>query len=336
MNGAALPTSSTRSDRVDVLVVGGTGFIGGAVVRALLDRPGGGASAPRVGVLCRRPPPPARRDDHVRYLTGDLADPRTLSGICAGVTTVVHAASYVGGDAQRCRRINHLGSLALLDEARQAGVRRLLYVSTASVYGLGPHRGLAEEEAEPAPQSAASASRLQAEHAVRRAGGVVLRPHLVYGPGDRWFVPTLARLAQRVPTWPRGPSARSSVLHVDDLARAVAALVGSDRPPGTDQLYHVAHPRPEPMRALVTTVCRLLGLPPPDGTVPAEEYRSLTAETVPGLSAHQFDLITQDHWYDTSRVWRHAGVTPGAGFHERFADCSGWYRDHLSELLPRR
>jgi nucleoside-diphosphate-sugar epimerase len=271
----------------------------------------------------------------VQYLTGDLADPRTLSGSCAGVTTVVHAASYVGGDAQRCRRINHLGSLALLDEARRAGVRRLLYLSTASVYGPGPHRGLTEEEAKPAPQSAASASRLQAEHAVRRAGGTVLRPHLVYGRGDRWFVPALARLAQRVPTWPQGPSARTSVLHVDDLARAVAALAGPDRPPATDRVYHVAHPRPEPMRALVSTVCRRLGLPQPHGTVPAEEYRSLSAQALPELSAHQFDLITQDHWYDTTRIWRHAGVPPGAGFHERFADCSGWYRDHLTGLLPR-
>ncbi|HBF78551.1 MAG TPA: NAD-dependent dehydratase [Streptomyces sp.] len=333
MNAPTPPAPSSRSGGADVLVAGGTGFIGGAIVRALLDRTG--ATAPRIGVLCRRPPPPGSRAARVRYVRGDLADPRTLDGTCAGVTTVVHAASYVGGDARTCRRVNHLGSLALLDEARRAGVRRLLYVSTASVYGPGPHRGLTEDQAEPAPRSAASASRLRAEHAVRRAGGVVLRPHLVYGPGDRWFVPALALLARRVPTWPRGPSALGSVVHVDDLARAVSALAVPDGPSGTDGVYHVAHPRPEAMREVVATICRELGTPPPDGAVPVEEFRSLTARALPGLSAHQVDLIVQDHWYDTSRVWRDAAVTPGAGFRERFTDCSNWYRDHLSGLPAR-
>ncbi|MCT4356216.1 NAD(P)-dependent oxidoreductase [Streptomyces sp. Je 1-79] len=350
--------------RHSVLVVGGSGFIGGAVVRALLrtttdDAPAptapgapafgtgtrGAPGTPAVTVLCRRPPEPPARDPRLRYVTGDLTDPRTLRGVCSGATTVVHAASYVGGDADRCREINHLGTLALLEEARRAGVRRLLYVSTAAVYGSGPHRGPTEEETVPAPQSAASASRLAAEHAVLRAGGLVLRPHLVYGPGDRWFVPTLARLLHLVPCWPREPSAHSSVVHVDDLAATVAALVGEDTEGEGSGLgegagggigggagggvFHVAHPRPESAADLVATTALRLGLPAPDD-VSAAEHRRLTARAVPALSAHQYDLLTQDHWYDSSRILRRTGVEPGPGFAARFPECADWYRKHLA------
>ncbi|MFD1659496.1 NAD-dependent epimerase/dehydratase family protein [Streptomyces caeni] len=315
------------------MVVGGTGFIGRAVVEALLDGPCDGIAPPVVKVLCRHPPPPAQRNDRVQYVIGDLSDPRTLQGVCSGLTTVVHAASYVGGEPRHCREVNHLGTLALLEESGRADVRRFVYISTAAVYGFGPHRGLTEMEAVPAPQSAASASRLEAEHAVRRAGGVVLRPHLIYGPGDRWFIPTMARLLHRVPMWPRGLSPHSSVLHANDLGRVVAALVDGERPPAAGHVYHVAHPRPESMRALASTVCRWLGLPQPEDSLSAAEHRLLTTQALPALSAHQYDLLTQDHWYDTSRIWRHTEVACGAGFKARFAECSGWYRRHLVDLL---
>ncbi|MFJ5780221.1 NAD-dependent epimerase/dehydratase family protein [Streptomyces sp. NPDC093094] len=309
-----------------VLVVGGTGFIGGAVLRALA-RPHGprGGGAPALRALCRRPPQTGGLPG-VRYLAGDLTDPATLRDVCSGVTTVVHAASYVGRDPRQCQDVNHTGTLALLDEAHRQGVRRFLYLSTASVYGTGPHRGVREGQLDPSPASAASASRLLAEEEVRAAGGTVLRPPLVYGVGDRWFVPAVAHLLRRVPFWPDGRSARTSVIAVEDLARITAALVRQPR--AADGTYHVADPRPLPWEDLLARLRTLLHLPqaPP---VPLAEHRSLVRRSLPALSDHQYALLTEDHWYDTDRIWRSTGLHPGPGFGERFAACLAWYARQL-------
>ncbi|WP_432199144.1 NAD-dependent epimerase/dehydratase family protein [Streptomyces sp. bgisy027] len=82
-------------------------------------------------------------------MAGDLSDPLSLRGVCFGVDTVVHAASYVGRDPRRCCDVNLKGTRALLEEAHRSRVRRFGCISTASVYGTGLHRGLAEGHLEP-------------------------------------------------------------------------------------------------------------------------------------------------------------------------------------------
>ncbi|WP_405115500.1 NAD-dependent epimerase/dehydratase family protein [Micromonospora sp. NBC_01405] len=69
-------------------------------------------------------------------------------------------------------------------EARRAGIPACVYVSTASVYGRGPHRGITENSVAPSPQSPVSSSRLAAETLIRAAGGTVVHPHLVYPRAD--------------------------------------------------------------------------------------------------------------------------------------------------------
>ncbi|GHE92552.1 hypothetical protein GCM10014715_56240 [Streptomyces spiralis] len=311
-----------------VLVCGGGGFIGRAVVGELagrgvvevrvLARRGGGAAVGAGGGV-------------VRHVCADLTRPGTLRGLCSGVEAVVHAASYVGRDPVRCEAVNHRGTLALLAEARRAGVERFVYVSTASVYGTGPHRGVGEEAVVPRPASAASASRLRAERAVLEAGGSVLRPHLVYGAGDEWFLPALARLVARVPLWPSGPVSLSSVIAVGDLARGVAGLVGAPGDGDPSRVYHAVHPRPVPMDEVLLALHHRLGLPfPRVGEVSVQEHRALVARAVPGLSGHQYALLTQDHWYRGDRLWARVGEDPGPGFAARFAEAAGWYAGRLA------
>ncbi|MCX3063657.1 NAD-dependent epimerase/dehydratase family protein [Streptomyces beihaiensis] len=338
--------ADSDGDADTVLVAGGTGFTGRAIVRDLVSGPPSadvtrtrttaraeatartevGAQA-RVRVLARRRPSAGVLPPSVAYTAADLTDRASVEASCEGVTTLVHTVTYVGRDPARCDAVNRVGTRTLLDAARRAGVRRILYISTASVYGDGPHRGAAEGELTPRPRSVASASRLEAEHMVRDAGGVVLRPHLVFGEGDRWVVPTLARLLARVPRWGSAWS-HSSMIAVEDLARLVGALVRQDAVDG-GEVYHAAHPRPVSMRSLVFALCPLLGLPRPEPGLSVKEHRELCAHSMPELSAHQHELLTSDHWYDSSRVWRRAGVEPGPDVLDRLADYADWYTRHL-------
>ncbi|WP_233521472.1 NAD-dependent epimerase/dehydratase family protein [Streptomyces triticagri] len=307
--------------------MGGTGFTGGAIVRHLTSPGGtrtGGGSTPPVRVLARQPAEPAPGTEQV---SADLTDPRSLRGSCAGVDTIIHAASYVGSDAKRCHDVNYAGTQALLEEAATAGVRSVVYISTTAVYGHGPHRGPDETALTPAPVSAASRWRLAAERAVldTDAEGVILRPHLVHGHGDRHVLPVLAQLLRRVGGLPDGVSGRSSMVCVDDLARVAVALARSPTEQGAGgAVHHVAHPRPVRMHDVLDALSRTLGLPP-GPALTAAEHRRRTTEFMPRLSDHQYALLTQDHWYDSSSIWRRTGLDPGPGFEARFAAAAEWY-----------
>ncbi|MFY1681808.1 NAD-dependent epimerase/dehydratase family protein [Micromonospora sp. WMMD730] len=301
-----------------VLLTGATGFIGSAIHRGLTL-----AGLPDIRRLLRRDDP-ATPVDPARAVRGDLTDPASLHGICDGVEVVVHAASYIGADPRRNREVNHLGTCHLLAEAARADVRHVLYISTAAVYGTGPHQGPAEGVLAPAPGSPTSASRAAAEGEVLAHGGSVLRPHLVYGPGDRWVVPTLATLLRWLPGWIDGGRPRLSMIGVHDLARLVVALV-STTPAPRGRVYHANHPDPVTVHAAGEALARHLGTRLPTGDVSAAELANLALP--PGLRRRQLDLISMDHWYASDRVWAATGCRPGAAFPNDLAHALQWYPD---------
>ncbi|WP_422755615.1 NAD-dependent epimerase/dehydratase family protein [Micromonospora sp. WMMD708] len=300
-----------------VLLTGATGFIGSAVHRGLTR-----AGLPDIRRMLRADDPTAPADP-ARDVRGDLTDPASLRGICDGVEVIVHAASYTGADPRRNREVNHLGTCHLLAEAARADVRHVLYVSTAAVYGTGPHQGPAEGVLAPAPVSPTSASRAAAETAVLAHGGSVLRPHLVYGPGDRWVVPTLVTLLGWLPGWIAGGRPRLSMIGVHDLARLVVALVATPAPPA--RVYHANHPEPVTVHAAGEALARHLGTRLPTGDVSAAELANLALP--PGLRRRHLDLISMDHWYASDRVWATTGCSPGAAFPDDLARASQWYPD---------
>lgn len=322
----------------DIVVTGANGFIGAAVVRELVTR----GMGPRLRVLVRRPAPGWMTDAGVEVWRGDLTAPTGLVGLCAGITTLVHLASQVGGDEARCVAVNVDGTGNLLAEARRAGTANLSYLSTCGVYRDGVHRGALEPvrsaegevpEADPGliadPASATSRSRLAAERLVRAAGGVVLRPHLVHGAGDRHVVPALVRWLSAVPAWAAGGTARTSLVAVTDLAAAIATLAlrpGVARP---GDVFHVADPHPVRLRLLLAAVCGLFDLPLPVANLTLAEHQARTRLALPALSDHQYSLLTRDHWYESSRIWALTGESPGPGYVLRLAEAADWYRESL-------
>lgn len=104
---------------VDLLITGASGFVGSRVAAAADRQPG-----VRVRHLTRRNQPAA---DPVTFVHGDLGDPPSLRGTCAGTDVLVHCATRIGGDADTVEAVNDLGTRALVEEAVRAGVRRISY-----------------------------------------------------------------------------------------------------------------------------------------------------------------------------------------------------------------
>ncbi|GAA1373154.1 NAD-dependent epimerase/dehydratase family protein [Streptomyces beijiangensis] len=305
-----------------VLVTGTTGFIGSAVLRALVER-----GETDLIALVRTPEAEASLPRGVLGVRGDLRFPESLRGICDGTDAVVHCAAYVGSDPGLCETINRTGTGYLLAEALRAGVSRTVCLSTASVYGSGPHRGLRESGAVPAPVSVTSESRLAAETAVREAGGMAVRPHLVHGRGDRWVVPALAVLFRVIPGWVDGGAARTSMIHVDALGRAIAVLAARPDTWRPGAVYHAAHPEAPSMRTLADSLARHLGVVVPSGGV--SRAAALEQVRAAGLRERHLEMLTVDHWYDSAALWDATGCAPGPRFDAALGADSAWYANHL-------
>lgn len=162
-----------------VLITGATGFIGSHVVAAARTVPG---LRPRL-MTHRTALPSSAVPPGAETVYGDLADPVTLRGSCEGVDAVIHCASWLGGDEPTARSVNAQGTRALTEEAARCGVTRIVYLSTASVYGRGPFTGLRPGQAEPAPASATSLTRAAAEQHILAAGASWCARTSCTGPG---------------------------------------------------------------------------------------------------------------------------------------------------------
>ncbi|MEV6259568.1 NAD(P)-dependent oxidoreductase [Streptomyces sp. NPDC051784] len=313
---------------VRVLLTGSTGFVGRAVLRRLLRSRADGADievrAVTRGDFGAEPAP-----EGVERVRADLSDPASLSGAARGADVLVHLACLVEGDDDACERTNVAGTRAVVGAARRAGVGRIVQLSTAAVYGPGPHRGIAVDEVAPAPVSAASRTRLAAERIVLDAGGVVLRPGLVLGAGDRWVVPALGELLRRVPARWDGGRGRSSIVDVEDLARLIGALATAPDalPPG---VHHASHPVPVRNHGLMTRLAELAVLEQASGDLPWEQCLTRLRETPGRVSERQFTLLARDHWYASEEIWRLTGCAPGPGPLDRLAGAADWYRAHLA------
>ncbi|MGX1133512.1 nucleoside-diphosphate-sugar epimerase [Streptomyces glaucescens] len=306
-----------------VVLTGATGFIGSHVAARLLRDP-----AWQVRVVGRRAPAELIAAG-AEWVEADLADPDSLRDVCRGADALLHLASLISGDEDACTAVNVRGTARLMAEAVRSGVPRVTHLSTAAVYGHGPHRGPEVDEVEPAPVSVASASRLAGERPALAAGAVVLRPGLVLGAGDRWVVPALAELRRRVPgRWDSG-AALLSVVGAADLARLIVATLSAPRLVGPS-VQHASHPRPVRLSRLLDALEEHAGLPPvPDRDRPWSECVAALAASGSWVSARQFALLAQDNWFAGERAWRLAGVDCDPDPLADVASWGRWYREHL-------
>ncbi|MET8753092.1 NAD-dependent epimerase/dehydratase family protein [Streptomyces sp. NPDC004667] len=316
------------------MLTGATGFIGAAVLGELGRR--GDVSVRAVG----RRAPGTGAGGATEWVPADLARPGSLAGTCEGADVLLHLAGVVSPDEALCETVNVRGTAALMAEAVRAGTGRVVHLSTAAVYGPGPHRGAAVGELVPAPVSATSRTRLAGEAHALAAGATVLRPGLVMGTGDRWVVPALAELVDRVPARWDGGRGLLSAVDVTDLARLVAALAVLPSLPGnggaTGRVFHAGHPSPVRTGEVLAELAELGVLPSVDTDLAWDECVSLLRATPGTVSERQFSLLARDHWYRSDEVWRVAHCPPGPGPVARLASAAPWYRGALGRPGPLR
>jgi nucleoside-diphosphate-sugar epimerase len=240
-------------------------------------------------------------------------------------SSLIHAAPYVGPDSEQSKQINVTGTGNLIAAARSAGAKRIIYVSTTAVYGMGPHRNLRVEDAPIRPTSIRSQHRREAE---KLQPGTVLRPHLVYGAGDAWVIPALLTVPRIVGGLLDGGTTTTSVISVTTLAELLARLLAMTATAIAGRAFHAVHPTPVTIRNLVTLAAGAL-----DEDVPLSPAPLATAQpklTAAGFSEHQVDMASNDRWY-TPDLWNIARLPDSPPFTLAEPDIN-WYR----ALMRRR
>ncbi len=324
------------------LVTGGGGFLGGAIVRALIEQ----------GVPVRsfqRSPAPDLELLGVEVVRGDLADPAAVSAAVEGCDSVFHVAAKAGvwGPRREYERANVLGTRHVLDACRRHGVDRLVYTSTPSVVHAGVDIAGGDESL-PYPERFHAhypRTKAEAERMVLAANGpdlatVALRPHLIWGPRDTHLVPQIIerRRSGRLRVVGGGRALVDST-YVDNAADAHLAAWQQLAPgaPCAGRPYFISNGEPRPVGELLDGILAAAGEPPVEadlsprlawlaGAVLEAAWTMLPLPGEPAMTRFLARQLATAHWFDLSAARRDLGWSPRVSLDEGFTRLAEWLR----------
>ncbi len=279
-----------------ILVVGGTGFVGGAIVRELARR---GKS---VAVLSRDPARHVGRfpELSVEFRRANVTDPASLTATLAGCEAVISSQQFPNSPIENLakgytfEKVDAEGTENLVQAAKEARVKRFIYLSGAG--------------AAPDARYHWFRAKWRAETAVRESGitYTIIRPSWVYGPGDvalNRFL-SMSRFLPFVPLIGAAGKQRLQPVFVDDVARAVAECL--EKPAAQDRVFEIGGPQVLTMKEIVKTALDVGGrkrlmLAAPK---PVMKLAAAILQFAPGrpLTPDAIEFITMDALADPSEI----------------------------------
>lgn len=324
-----------------VLVTGGNGFLGRAIVRQLR------AQGHEVATFSRsksRVPEPWS----VTHFQGDMADYAALLSAMEGCEGVFHAAAKVSmwGKYEDFYRTNVIGTENVLRACHTLGIRYLVFTSSPSVVYAGKDsEGQNESLPYPKnykawyPQTKAIAEKLVIAANCAALKTVSLRPHLIWGPEDPYLLPSLLEKAKsgrlRIP----GSGANLvDCTYIDNAAKAhvqAFAQLLRDPAPVEGKAYFITQGAPIPIANLINLLLASGGYPPVTrhlhpalarwaGRLFEMAYRVLGIAEEPPITLFLAQQLSTAHWYDISAARQDFGYEPEVSLEEGMERLRVW------------
>lgn len=301
-----------------IALTGASGFVGAALLKALL------VEGHMVRALQHRSPLPAH--PNLTIVHGALTDADACARLVAGAETVIHAGALVL--ARREADFFHVNTAAteqLALAAATAGVKKFLFVSS-----------LAARAPELSPYAASKYAAEQALQGLENLAWDILRPPAIYGPGDANSLPFLAMLARGHLWLPVEQHAIVSMLHVNDLVRAIQAWVAMETTP-THRSFELADQTGGYRWKELTDIARV-ALASPLQLHPIPRSLALTSAHIAQAWARIWgrasfispgkirELAHPDWSVDTTEFTATTGWQPTIKLAEGLAEMMGWYK----------
>jgi len=333
-------TSDKASSRPTVLVTGGGGFLGSALIERLVQR----GDAVRSLSRGQYPKLAAMGIDQIR---GDIADWQTVQRACAGVDLVFHVAAKPPpwGKYRNYYKTNVSGTQNVIDECIRSKIARLVYTSTPSVVFDGTDmQGVDESVPYPArfnafyPETKAKAEQLVRKASSKRLGTVVLRPHQIWGPGDPHFAPRLIARAKRLKRIGSGKNLVDTT-YIDNAVDAhILAADTLEKNPGiSGNIYFISQAEPLPAWDMINAILAAAGLPPVKGAISYKTartigaimefcYRTFHFPGEPPMTRFLAEMVAKSHWFDISAAKKDLGYKPKVPMAEGLRRLEDWLK----------
>jgi 2-alkyl-3-oxoalkanoate reductase len=350
------PEPRTLNPLMHALVTGGGGFLGRAIVEQLLAR------GDRVRVFTRGHYPELTQLG-VEVVRGDLRNAPAVSDACQGVDCVFHAAALAGISLhwQDYFATNTLGTEAVVAACLGHGIPRLVYTSSPSVVFAGTDQinfndtfayNLKWQEKHNCHYSRSKALAelivMGAKCAVDWQSGqflgddlkfCVLRPHLIWGPGDRHLIPRLIARAQSRRLRRIGSGTNLvDITYVDNAASAhlqAADALALDDSPVHGKAYFLSQGEPVNCWQWIDQILALANLPPVRksisftaawnlGAVCEAAYRLVHSRREPPMTRFLAAQLSMSHWFDISAARRDFGFEPRISTAEGMQRLGAW------------
>ena len=332
-------TQSTISNpSKNILVTGGGGFLGKAIVRQLL------AKGHRVASFSRGAHPELDALG-VKQLTGNIANAGAVKDAVRGKDAVFHVAAKPGvwGAFEDYFRTNVTGTKNVITACRSCRVPMLVYTSSPSVVFDGGNMQGVDESAPypshyhaPYPQTKAMAEQAVMAAADEELKTVVLRPHLIWGPEDNHLVPRIIARAESLRRVGNGKN-RVDTIYVDNAARAhVLAMEALEKNPAVSgRVYFISDDNPIGLWEMVNRILEAGGKPPVTRTISPTAaycigailewaYRTFGISGEPRMTRFIARELATSHWFDISAAKRDLAYTAEISIDEGMKRLKAW------------
>ncbi len=325
--------------RKNIIVTGGGGFLGSAIVKKLVQQEN------KIISISRNFYPELKKIG-VCQIQGDISNKAIINDNFANVETVFHTAAKadIWGKKEDFFNINVTGTKNIIKACIKYKVKRLIYTSSPSVVFNGNNMEGADESVPYAKNFNAfyPETKAAAEKMVRAAGThgnlqtISLRPHLIWGPGDNHLVPGILNKARSLKRIGNGENFVDTI-YIDNAAYAhiLADKRLKQNPNLSGNVYFISQDRPVKLWKMVDDILAAAGYDPVQGSIsPAVAwfaglifeffYKILGIEKEPLMTKFVAEELATSHWFDISRAKKDLGYFPAVSTEQGLENLRLW------------
>jgi len=325
----------------NILVTGGGGFLGKAIVKRLVEAGENVRSFSRSFY-------PELKSMGVDQIQGDIGDNAAVIKACNGIQTVFHVAAKTGvwGNYKDYYKTNVIGTENVIAACNIHNISRLVYTSSPSVVFNGMDMKGVDESVPYSdhfhahyPKTKAIAEQLVVSASTDKLRTIILRPHLIWGPEENNFVPRIIAKAGWLKVVGNGRNLVDTV-YIDNAADAhILAAENLDKNPDiSGNVYFISQDEPVLLWGLINAILKAAGLGPVKGSIPKQMawllgaafeflYKILHIKKEPPITRFVAYELATSHWFDISAAKRDLGYSPRVSTKEGLRLLENWLKN---------